>query len=30
MLILNEEQFAKDVYDGNNIDVKSILHKTDM
>ena len=28
MLILNEERFAKDVYEGHNMDVKSILHKT--
>ena len=27
MLILNEEQYAKDLYDGNNQDIKSIMAK---
>ena len=27
MLILNEGQYAKNVYDGNNIEIKSIMSK---
>lgn len=27
MLILNEEKYAKDIYDGNNIEIKSVMSK---